>query len=309
MLLNQLMNSGAKSMGEIARFLEHLRLDLNYSNKTIDSYHQDIASFEEYLNSVGQSFLSVNPQLIRMYLSKQMEDGKSNVTCCRRIAALRHFYSYMARNNILTENPFLLVGSPKKEIRYPEVLYLEQIEQLFAKNRERKDNLKYRDQAIIELLYASGVRVSELVNIKVNAIDIKNRTIRVFGKGRKERLVMFTKSCQNTLIDYINHNPFANTSQFLFTNAKGEQLTTRGVEYILKEIQNKCGLQLGLHPHLFRHTFATHLLEGGADLRVIQELLGHESINTTQIYTHITEEAMKYQFNISHPRAKKPKNS
>ena len=302
------MNFGQKSMSEIQRFIEHLRLDLNYSEQTIKSYRQDIESFEEYLSSVGHGFSDANPQLIRMYLSKQMEEGKTNVTCCRRIAALRHFYSFLVKSNSAKENPFLLVGSPKKEIRYPEALYLEQIETLFAKNRERKDPLRYRDQAIIELLYASGVRVSELVNIKMTSINLKNRNIRVFGKGRKERMVMFSQSCQNTLADYLNHNPFIN-SEYLFTNAKGEQLTTRGVEYILKDIQDKCGLQLGLHPHLFRHTFATHLLEGGADLRVIQELLGHESINTTQVYTHITEEAMKYQFNISHPRAKKHGNS
>ena len=296
-------------MTNTERFLEHLKLDLNYSEKTIDSYHQDIDSFQGYLQSVGHDLLAANPQLIRMYLSQQMAEGKTKVTCCRRIAALRHFYSYLVRGNIIRENPFLLMSAPKKEIRYPEALYLEQIEELFAKNKERKDPLKYRDQAIIELLYASGVRVSELVNIKITTIDLKNRTIRVFGKGRKERLVMFSNSCLNTLIDYMNHNPYRTTSEHLFTNANGDQLTTRGVEYILKQIQDKCGMQLGLHPHLFRHTFATHLLEGGADLRVIQELLGHESINTTQVYTHITEEAMKNQFNMSHPRAKKPRNS
>ena len=296
-------------MNRVQEFLEHLKLDLNYSDQTIKSYFQDIESFESFLNSVGHGFEDVNPQLIREYLDKEIKEGKTKVTCCRRIAALRHFYSFLVKRNYINENPFLLVSSPKKEIRYPEALYLEQIENLFAKNKERKDNLKYRDQAIIELLYASGVRVSELINIKMNVVDLRNRTIRVFGKGRKERLVMFTKSCQNTLIDYINHNPYHGVSEYLFTNAKGDQLTARGVEYILKEIQYKCGLQLGLHPHLFRHTFATHLLEGGADLRVIQELLGHESINTTQVYTHIAEEAMKYQFDISHPRAKKHGNS
>ena len=143
----------------------------------------------------------------------------------------------------------------------------------------------------------------------MNAIDFRNRTIRVFGKGRKERIVIFSQSCKATLKDYLSDNKLKHSSDYLFVNAKGEQLTTRGVEYILDQIQNKCGVQLGLHPHMLRHTFATHLLEGGADLRVIQELLGHESLNTTQVYTHITEEAMKQQFVMSHPRAKKPVNS
>ena len=296
-------------MKKIEKFLEHLKLDLNYSEQTIKSYQQDIESFKNYLNSKGTDIEQANPQLIRMYLSKEMKDGKTKVTCCRRIAGLRHFYEFLVRSNFIRENPFLFVGAPKKEIRYPEALYLEQVESLFAKNKERTDDLKYRDQAIIELLYATGVRVSELVNIKMNAVDFRNRTIRVFGKGRKERMVMFSKSCQKTLAEYIRSNPLKKSKDYLFTNAKGEQLTTRGVEYILDQIQNKCGIQLGLHPHMLRHTFATHLLEGGADLRVIQELLGHESINTTQIYTHITEEAMRQQFNMSHPRAKKPRNS
>lgn len=303
------MNFGLKSMIEIKKFLEHLKLDLNYSDKTINSYQNDIESFKFYLNGVGQDFKDANPQLIRMYLSKELEEGKSKVTCCRRVAALRHFYTFLVKNKYIKDNPFLLVGAPKKEVRYPEALYLEQIEEFFEKNKERDDDLKDRDQAIIELLYASGVRVSELVNIKLSTIDLKNRTIRVFGKGRKERMVMFSKSCQATLLNYIKNSRPKNGSDYLFLNAQGHQLTTRGVEYILDEIQNKCGMQLGLHPHLLRHTFATHLLEGGADLRVIQELLGHESINTTQVYTHITEEAMKHQFEISHPRAKKHGNS
>ena len=296
-------------MDKIEKFLEHLKLDLNYSDQTIKSYQQDIESFKCYLNSKGTDVEDANPQLIRMYLSEQMKEGKTKVTCCRRIAGLRHFYEFLVRANFIRENPFLFVGAPKKEIRYPEALYLEQIEELFRKNKERTDDLKLRDQAIIELLYATCVRLSELVSIKMNAIDFRNRTIRVFGKGRKERMVIFSESCRTTLKNYLSDSNLKRSSDYLFVNAKGEQLTTRGVEYILEQIQNKCGVQLGLHPHMLRHTFATHLLEGGADLRVIQELLGHESINTTQVYTHITEEAMKQQFVMSHPRAKKPVNS
>lgn len=286
------------------QFFEHLKFDLNYSDQTIKSYGQDIDSFEEFLKFVNLSIEQANTQTIRDYLSKEIEEGKSKVTCCRRISALRHYFEFLVRINVLSKNPFLLINSPKKEIRYPEALYLEQIEELFKKNRERTDELKLRDQAIIELLYASGLRVSELVNIKLSQIDIKNRVIRVMGKGRKERLVMFSKSCQSTLLDYFNSLSLT-TNDYLFSNAKGDQLTTRGVEYILKKIEEKTGIFIGLYPHLFRHTFATHLLEGGADLRVIQDLLGHESINTTQVYTHVTPEAMKNQFIMSHPRAKK----
>lgn len=295
-------------MSSVDKFLEHLSLDLNYSEQTIKSYSQDIESFVKFLTNEKFNFEDVNPQIIRDYLSSEMENGKTKVTCCRRIACLRHFYDFLFINNLVKTNSFLLVSSPKKEIRYPEALYLEQVELLFAKNRERKDDLKLRDQALIELLYASGIRVSELINIKLNQIDMKNGVIRVLGKGRKERLVIFSKSCQETLIDYLKNSPIQNQNGYLFSNAKGEKLTSRGVEYILNKVQEKTSINLGLHPHMLRHTFATHLLEGGADLRVIQELLGHESINTTQIYTHITEEAMRNQFLMSHPRAKKKEN-
>ena len=291
-------------MSNKEEFFNHLAYDLNYSKQTIKSYGQDIDSFECFLSFNHLDITKVNVDVIRDYLSNELNGGKTKVTCCRRIAGLRHYYDFLVKQHIIETNPFLLISSPKKEIRYPEALYLEQIETLFVKNKERTDDLKYRDQAIIELLYASGVRASELVNIKISQIDLKNRTIRVLGKGRKERLVIFSKSCQQTLSDYLNSHYIGN-SVYLFTNYKGEQLTVRGVEYLLIKIQEKTGIFLGLHPHLFRHTFATHLLEGGADLRVIQELLGHESINTTQIYTHVTEETIKKEFTMSHPRAKK----
>lgn len=292
-------------MDKYNEFFDHLKYDLNYSDLTIESYKKDLNSFEKFLGE-DKDLNKVDVHLVRNYLACQLEEGNSKTTCCRKLAALRHYFDFLVKEKILAENVFLFVDSPKKEIRYPEALYIEQIEELFAKNKERTDEFQLRDQAIIELLYASGVRVSELVNIKINEIDLKNRQIRVFGKGRKERLVMFSKSCAETLYQYIDKYVL---NQYLFTNSQGQKLTTRGVEYILEKIPEKCGVNLKLHPHLFRHTFATHLLEGGADLRVIQELLGHESINTTQVYTHVTEEAMKHQFEMSHPRAKKPRNS
>ncbi len=210
-------------------------------------------------------------------------------------------------------NPFLFISSPKKEIRYPRVLYVEQINNLLKCNAARTDELALRDQCILELLYASGVRVSELVKISLKDIDIRNRHIRIFGKGSKERIVPFNKSAQAAIKNYVANSrdqllarySLSVQYDYLFLNSQGKPLTSRGVEYILKEIEKKTGCNYDLHPHLLRHTFATHLLENGADLRVIQELLGHESLNTTQIYTHVTEEAMKCQFLASHPRAKK----
>ena len=272
--------------------------------------------FYKFIFSQGVDINDVDTQIIRNYLSTEMANGKTKRTCCHRIACLRHFFDFLLDKEIIKENCFLFITAPKKEIRYPEVLDLEQVETLFNRNRLRTDSLMLRDQALLELLYASGVRVSELVNIKLGDIDIRNRTIRVLGKGRKERLVMFSKSCQQTLMEYLKNsreellrrNKSDFSLEYLFLNSLGRKLSARGVEYILEDVQNKTGCHYGLHPHLLRHTFATHLLEGGADLRVIQELLGHESLNTTQIYTHVTEEAMKSQFNICHPRAKKHGN-
>ena len=303
-------------MKEIDLFLEHLQLDLNYSKQTIKSYRNDIESFLYFIFNQGIKLDDVDTQTIRNYLYVEMQNGKSKTTCCHRIACLRHFFDFLLDHEFIHENCFLFITAPKKDVRYPEVLYLEQVETLLYRNRLRTDDLMLRDQAILELLYASGLRVSELVNVKLSDMDIRNRTIRVLGKGRKERLVMFSKSCQATLIDYLKNsredllrrNKSDFSLDFLFLNSQGKQLTTRGVQYIIDDIQNKTGCNYGLHPHTLRHTFATHLLEGGADLRVIQELLGHESINTTQIYTHVTEEAMKAQFNMSHPRAKKHEN-
>ena len=295
-------------MNKKEEFFQHLKLDLNYSDQTIKSYRQDIDSFFKFLGSEDFDLRILDVGVIRNYLSSQLEDGKSRTTCARRMAALRNYFGYLVEQKELSQNIFLFVDTPKKEVRYPEVLYIEQIEELFSANAKREDDLKFRDQAIIELLYASGVRVSELVNIRINDIDFRNRSIRVFGKGRKERLVMFSESCRETIYKYLDNLKKSPGNPYLFINARGEQLSSRGVEYILKEITKKTGSNIGLHPHLLRHTFATHLLEGGADLRVIQELLGHESLNTTQIYTHVTDEAMKHQFEISHPRAKKKEN-
>ncbi len=297
----------------IDEFLNHLKFDLNYSEKTIIAYHSDIDEFSEYLFLNHLEYKDVNKEVIRSYLSLLLEKKQNPRTLSRKLSALRHFYNYLVNTDYLLFNPFLFVSSPKKMVRYPHGLYVEQIETLFRENMARSDELKYRDECIMELLYSSGIRVNELVNIKLIDVDIRNRSIRILAKGRKERIVPFDKLTAKTLEDYVsNHrdNLYSKSNDFksmdyLFLNNRGQKLTPRGVEYILKNVEKQTGLNYGLHPHIFRHSFATHLLENGADLRVIQELLGHESLNTTQVYTHVTENSMKHQFEVSHPRAKK----
>lgn len=298
---------------DIEEFVTYLEEELNYSHNTCVSYEKDIESFYKFIFSQGYDISDVDVDLIRNYLSTELSNGISKKTLCRRLAGLRHFFNYQVEHKYLETNPFTFVRAPKKDIRYPKALYLEQIENLFEKNKERTDEFALRDQVIMELLYASGVRVSELVNIKIRDIDLRSRTIRIFGKGRKERLVPFSVSCRKTIEEYLNHsrdsllakNKDEYNCEYLVLNTFGKKMTSRGIEYLLKEIEKKTGCNYGLHPHIFRHSFATHLLEGGADLRVIQELLGHESLNTTQVYTHVTEETLKTQYQMAHPRAKK----
>lgn len=296
---------------EIEKFSDYLEYNLNYSPLTIKNYQKDIEHFYQYIFSQGIDVPEVDHLLIRNYLSFLIMNDISKRSINRKLAALRKYYSYLLNQNIIKENPFLFVQNPKEEIRYPRVLYIEDIEKIFSANRERTDRLMIRDQAIMEILYATGVRASELVTMKLFDIDLNQRTIRIFGKGSKERLVAFSRSARETLKEYLNNlrpslavkNPAR--EEHVFLNSLGKPLTVRGLELILNEVEQKTGLHYELHPHIFRHSFATHLLEGGADLRVIQDLLGHESLNTTQVYTHVTEEEMKEEFSLHHPRAKK----
>lgn len=298
---------------ELKGFLDYLKYSRNYSEDTIKSYEYDINKFYSFLNNQQVLLDEVTPDVIRNFLSTELAGGITKSSCQRRVASLRHFYFYLNEEKIINKNPFQFINAPKKEKKYPDVLFKEQIDALFTANKNRTDDLMIRDQAILELLYASGLRASELVNLEVMNVDVRNRVIRVFGKERKERMVPFSKNAQEYLIKYIKEvrpillkrNLAGQVENHLFLNARGKRLTSRGLEYILKQIELKCALPFELHPHALRHSFATHLLEGGADLRLIQELLGHVNINTTSIYTHVTDESVKQDYLKSHPRAKK----
>ncbi len=292
-------------------FLDHLRIVRNYSEKTALSYQEDIDIFCDFIFKEGVLMEDVDTLVIRNFLTEELNRGVSKRSCKRRVSSLKQFYKYMVNVGYVKDNPFIFISAPKTETKYPHGLYKEQILELFKRNAERTDSLKNRDQAILYLLYYSGMRAFELVNLDVQSVSLKDRVVRVLGKGNKERIIPFTNECQTILKQYIEHErrdllkKSKDPTPALFLNAKGERLTTRGLEYILDAIEEKIGLYVGLHPHILRHSFATHLLENGADLRVIQELLGHESINATQVYTHVTEEAMKETYLNAHPRAKK----
>lgn len=305
-------------------FLDHLLNARKYSPKTVASYQEDIDLFCEFIFKEGVLMEDVDVICIRNFLTEELNRGVSKRSCKRRVCSLKHFYRYMFNVGYIQDNPFLLISSPKIETKYPHGLYKEQINELFKRNEERTDALKDRDQAILYLLYFCGIRAAELVGLNIQSVSMRERTIRVLGKGNKERIVPFSVECQKMLKRYIDKDRNVLLMRYLenqrkkpkeqreddllsplFFNAKGDRLTTRGLEYILDSIEEKTGTFVGLHPHILRHSFATHLLENGADLRVIQELLGHESINATQVYTHVTEEAMKDTYMKTFPRVKK----
>jgi len=295
------------------QFLEYLKYERQYSDNTVLSYKQDLDCFHDYLFNEEIDYLKLTERDIRDFETFRIMNGDSKRSLSRRISGLRHYYKFMYKRGYVKTNPFLTLESIKKEIKYPEALYYSQIEELFNRNAERTDVLASRDQALLELLYSSGMRCSEIVNLKTVDIDFPDRTIRVFGKGKKERIVPFSETAKRAMISYaktlrenmLKDLPVDKKTQYFFLNKKGQQLTNRGVEYILHQVEEKNGMNIGLHPHILRHSFATHLLENGADLRSIQVLLGHESINTTQVYTNITKETMKREYKKYFPRNKK----
>lgn len=300
---------------EINMFLDYLKHERRFSSRTITSYHFDIKKFYDYVIGEGFNPLKADSMLIRNFLTVERMNEISKKTLKRRLSGLRHFYQFLEEKKYVKFNPFLTINSPKAEVHYPKVLYLEQVESLLKRNQERNDELRNRDQALLELLYASGMRGSEVINLTLQEIDFRNRIVRVMGKGSKERVVPFSHNAKQIMEVYLKEvrpglllkAKASEVTNVFFLNASGAPLTLRGLEYILKNIEKKTGLYVELHPHMLRHTFATHLLENGADLRTIQEILGHASISTTQIYTHISTETMKKQYDNAHPRAKKTK--
>lgn len=298
---------------DVEKYLEYLSFQKGYSSNTVTSYRRDIYKFLDYMEKENASFNDVDSILIRNFLLEETLNGISKRSSQRRLVALRRFYEWMLKEKKVKFNPFKIISSPKLDKTLPDFLHQEEIDELFVNNEKRTDFLALRDHALLELLYASGLRVSEIVNLTTDQIESQTRIIKVTGKGNKERMVPYSIECKKTLDKYINEcrkeiiekNKLENDPKALFLNARGEKLTTRGVEYILKSIEKKIGMELDLHPHKMRHSFATHLLDEGVDLRVIQEILGHESLETTQVYTHISTSKMIESYQNYFPRAKK----
>ncbi|MFY4773876.1 tyrosine recombinase XerC [Metabacillus sp. RGM 3146] len=290
-------------------FVDYLQIEKNYSQYTIVNYVADIEDLAAFLMEEGiQGFENVTYQDTRLYLTKLHKKHFARKTISRKISSIRSFYKFLNREKLLNENPFALVSLPKKEYRIPKFLFPEDISTLFEQANVETP-LGQRNQALLEMLYATGMRVSECCGLKLSDVDLYMGTLLLTGKGSKQRYVPFGSYAQDALEVYLGdgRKRLMERSSLehgaVFVNHRGGPLTARGIRHILNELIKQSSLTLKLHPHMFRHTFATHLLNEGADLRSVQELLGHEHLSSTQVYTHVSKEQLRKTYMSHHPRA------
>ena len=290
-------------MKYLEEYMHYLKYEKNYSSNTIDSYERDIIEFFDFCDENKINFLNCKYNDISSFL-RSIDDHEKATTLARKISSLRGFYNFLIGLKYVENNPCSLVKTPKKEKKLPRFFYYNELEEMF-KVPDMSTPLGQRDRLILEVLYASGVRVSELVNIKVRDIDGMN--IKVLGKGSKERIAHIGEYCKEVLDIYLKDGYLEldkKKSEYLFLNNNGGKLTTRGVRYILDNIIVKTTVNKKISPHMLRHSFATHLLNEGCDILSVQELLGHESLSATQVYTHVTTDKLKEVYFKAHPRAK-----
>lgn len=293
---------------EVRQFFSYLEAGRGASPHTIRNYGADLKEFFTFLD--GRKLAEVDPLLIRGFLAHLKSRGQSRSTLSRKLAALRSFFRYLARENHLKTNPALGISSPKKEKKLPRFLDLGEVTNLLEAPSSKKWEGK-RDRSILETLYSSGVRVSELVGLNQGEADLLAGLLRVRGKGKKERIVPIGEKALRAIRDYLEaipqvlrkKNTGPNTP--LFLNRSGTRLTDRSVRRLIVKYARQISLKQGISPHTLRHTFATHLLDRGADLRSVQELLGHANLSTTQIYTHVTTRRLQEAYALAHPRAQR----
>ncbi|MBI5972324.1 tyrosine recombinase XerC [Staphylococcus caledonicus] len=287
-------------------FLNMLKVERNFSAHTLKSYHDDLIQFNHFLDQELLNLKIFEYKDARNYLSFLYSQNLKRTTVSRKISTLRTFYEFWMTQDESVVNPFVQLVHPKKEQYLPQFFYEEEMEELF--NTVAKDSKKgLRDRVILELLYATGIRVSELVNIKLSDIDMSLPGVKVLGKGNKERFVPFGEFCRQSIEQYLNEfKPVQHARHsFLIVNMKGEAITERGVRHVLNDIVKRTAGVTEIHPHKLRHTFATHLLNQGADLRTVQSLLGHVNLSTTGKYTHVSNQQLRKVYLNAHPRAKK----
>ncbi len=300
--------------GDIESFLTHLTVEKGFSKNTISAYRNDLYQLADFVEQEATkhgstaSWANFDRQGMISYLINLKERNYAAPTVARKVAATRSFFAFMVSEGHIREKPSQNIDSPKIGRSLPKPISISQVRRLLEQPARLSTPEANRDTAILQLLYASGMRVSELVSLNVKDVDTAEGYVRCFGKGRKERLIPIHRQATAAVEKYLKesrphltHDP---AEEALFLNARGERLTRQGLWQILKGYAKAAELDKEVTPHTLRHSFATHMLSGGADLRSVQELLGHANISTTQIYTHLTTEHVRRAYEKSHPRAK-----
>ena len=299
---------------EIEQFLTYLSVEKGFSDNTVAAYHNDLSQLNDFATrdaakrGLTPSWSSFTRQAMLSYMLNLKERNYADTTMARKVAAAKSFFGFMVAEGKIRDNPTDNVGSPNIGRSLPKPISISQVRLLLEQPaRLNKPDAK-RDSAMLSLLYASGMRVSELVSLNLGDVDTSGDFVRCFGKGHKERLIPIYRNASLAVEEYINENrpklARRGDEKALFLNRRGDRLTRQGFWQILKEYAEKAGLEREITPHTLRHSFATHMLSGGADLRSVQELLGHANISTTQVYTHLTSEHVRRTYEKSHPRAK-----
>ncbi|MBM7701650.1 site-specific tyrosine recombinase XerD [Metabacillus iocasae] len=294
---------------QIQDFIHYLVVERGLAKNTIDSYERDLKKYVQFLQSVEQlqTVNEVSRTHIVSFLRYLKDQQKSSKTIARHIASIRSFHQFLLREKVAEQDPTVHIETPQLERKLPKVLSTEEVDALLSSSNTRTP-LGIRDKAMLEVLYATGIRVSELVNLNISDVHLTMGFIRCLGKGNKERIVPIGRMATEMISTYLNQARPALTKQrsvdeSLFVNHHGKRLTRQGFWKILKKLAREARIEKELTPHTLRHSFATHLLENGADLRAVQEMLGHADISTTQIYTHVTKTRLKDVYNQFHPRA------
>lgn len=296
----------------VEQFMTYLQGERQYSPETVKAYQEDLDEFSQFLRDNGgiKPWTQIDQLDVEVYLSDLYDHHYARTTIARKLSTLRSFYNFLMSNGLATDDPFAYVQLKHHQNHLPRFFYEREMTALFtAAAGNANHQLATRDSAVLEVLYGTGIRVSECVNLTLHDIDFDNRIMLIHGKGNKERYVPFGHYASDALTTYVDaaRTPlmaqYHQQHDFVFINAHGGQLTAAGVTYLLNQIIKRSSLTTEIHPHMLRHTFATHLLNNGADLRSVQELLGHSSLSTTQIYTHVTREHLQRDYRQFFPRA------
>ena len=287
-------------------FLSYLRIEKGYSENTIEAYSSDLEQFFDFISIHGKDIYNLERKDVRMFLALLRAKKFKIRSIARKLSCIKSFYKFLVRRDLVSTNPARLVKTPKIPRELPHFLPEEKVRELFEV-LEKGENVDMRDRVIFELLYGAGLRVSELCGLKLKDIDIQGMAVRIMGKGGKERTIPLGEKCLKVINKYVKQKKL-NSEDYLISFKNGKPASRRKIYSVVSRWISLLKDVSGVNPHILRHSFATHLLSRGADIRAVQELLGHSSINTTQIYTHLTLEKLKEIYKKAHPRAENKKS-